>query len=318
MKNENKKVNSQKTKIIVCIILWIALFIIIVFNLLKVYAGLNGSAKHEEGLNLFVDKTEYLNFVKNAKIEGVEIRIHKIKKGENYWKIAKNYGVNIDTIIGANPYLKDLLARGGEEIVVPTKKGVLQIINSKKDFEKLATQYGVKIEDIKKINNISSNIFEFLEPDKVRLIFIPDVKPKVLTKEMANLYALREMFISPLAGRYTSLFGFRKDPFNGERAFHGGVDIAVPMGSLICASASGEVIYSGWLGGYGNAIKIKHKDGYVTLYGHCSKLLVKTGDKVRKGQIIAKAGSTGRSTGCHLHFTIWKDGKEQNPLLFLW
>ena len=320
MKYGQKKIKSERVKLAAYIILWAFLFTIIVLSSAKVHQIFNGSKsiKHEEGLNLFVDKAEYLNFVKNTEFKGVEVNIHKIKKGENYWKIAKNYGVNIDTIIGSNPYLKDLLARGGEEIVVPAKKGVLQIINSKKDCEKLAVQYGVSEQDIRKINNISTSIFEFLEADKARLVFIPDVKPKVLTKEMSDLYSIREMFISPLAGRYSSMFGLRKDPFNGEKVFHGGVDIAVPMGAQICAAAAGDILYSGWLGGYGNAIKIQHKDGYVTLYGHCSKLLAKPGKKIKRGQLIALAGSTGRSTGCHLHFTIWKDGREQNPLLFLW
>jgi len=310
---------GKKNLIVICALFWFVFFGIVVLPVAPKYFGAgNGSVEHEEGLKLFTDKEEYLKIAKSASIPSLKIHIHKVRNGENYWKIAKQYGVNIDTIIGANPYLTGLLAKNGEEIVVPDKKGALQVINSRKDLAKISQEYGVDENKIRSVNNLSASVFEFFEPAKTRLIFIPDVKPKVLTKELSEIFKLREMFNSPLAGRYTSFYGFRKDPFHGAKTFHNGVDIAVPMGAPVSASAEGIVIYSGWLGGYGNTIKIQHKNSYITLYGHCSKLLVSVGKKVKKGQIIAKAGSTGRSTGCHLHFTVWQDGKEKNPLLFLW
>jgi len=104
----------------------------------------------------------------------------------------------------------------------------------------------------------------------------------------------------------SSGYGWRRDPFSGARAWHGGVDIAPHHGAAnyILAAADGEVIYSGWNGGYGNCIMIDHGDGTVTLYAHMSTLLVQKGDIVGKGQRIARAGTTGYSTGVHLHFEV--------------
>ncbi len=104
----------------------------------------------------------------------------------------------------------------------------------------------------------------------------------------------------------TSGYGWRRDPFSGNQAWHGGVDIAPHHGeaNYILAAERGEVIYSGWNGGYGNCIMIDHGGGTVTLYAHMSTLSVKKGDIVEKGQRIARAGTTGYSTGVHLHFEV--------------
>ena len=113
-----------------------------------------------------------------------------------------------------------------------------------------------------------------------------------------------DAFLPPLMGIITSNYGDRPDPLENDERFHTGVDIAADNLAPIVASSDGEVIFSGQLGGYGNAIKIRHPNGYVTLYGHCDTLLAAEGDQVNAGQQIALAGSTGRSTGPHLHFDI--------------
>lgn len=122
----------------------------------------------------------------------------------------------------------------------------------------------------------------------------------------------------PVVGGYISSgFGFRVDPFTGRRAFHDGVDIADHLGAHIKAVASGVVTYAGRETGYGRVVKINHGNGYSTLYAHTSKILVKVGDKVEKGQEIALVGSSGRSTGPHLHFEILRNGHAINPRSFL-
>jgi len=87
---------------------------------------------------------------------------------------------------------------------------------------------------------------------------------------------------------------------------------------LIGASRGGTVISTGWMGGYGKAVIVKHDNGFKTLYGHMSKILTKKGRKIKAGSVIGRVGSTGVSTGPHLHFTMWKDGKLINPLKYLW
>ncbi len=123
----------------------------------------------------------------------------------------------------------------------------------------------------------------------------------------------------PVAGnaRISSGFGVRVDPFLGRRAMHSGIDFAVPTGTRIIAPASGTVAKAKWWGGYGNAVEIDHGNGVVSRYGHLSKILVKEGQAVSTGEVIGKAGSTGRSTGPHLHYETWVDEKAVNPMRFL-
>ena len=118
-------------------------------------------------------------------------------------------------------------------------------------------------------------------------------------------------------GDYSSNFGWRIDPFTGKNAMHEGVDFMAPEGTPIMASASGIVVYSGFHPEYGNMVEIDHGNDIVTRYGHASRLLVRVGQVVRSGQEIAEVGSTGRSTGCHLHFEVRYKGIAQNPRRFL-
>ncbi len=118
-------------------------------------------------------------------------------------------------------------------------------------------------------------------------------------------------------GWVSSYFGHRADPFTGQRTLHQGIDFAGRRDSEIIAVAAGVVIFSGERYGLGNVVEISHGNGYTTLYAHNNKLLVKLGDKVKKGQTIALMGSTGRSTGHHVHLEILKDGKAVNPLKFV-
>lgn len=118
-------------------------------------------------------------------------------------------------------------------------------------------------------------------------------------------------------GWYSSNFGWRFDPFTGKSAMHEGVDYVVPEGTSIHASASGVVVYADTHPQYGNMVEIDHGNQVITRYAHASKLLVKVGDVVRRGREIAKVGSTGRSTGSHLHFEVRYKGIAQNPIRFL-
>lgn len=116
---------------------------------------------------------------------------------------------------------------------------------------------------------------------------------------------------------YTSNFGYRIDPFTGHQSFHEGVDFAAETGTPINAAASGKVIYAETHAAYGKTVDVDHGNGLVTRYAHASELLVKEGDLVVRGQRIAKVGSTGRSTGPHLHFEVRLNGAPQNPARFL-
>ena len=121
----------------------------------------------------------------------------------------------------------------------------------------------------------------------------------------------------PVSGTITSPFGMRPNPFGGGLEFHQGLDIAAPMGTTVTAAASGTVISAGWYGGYGNYILIDHGGGMSTGYGHLSQIFVSNGQQVQKGQAIGAVGSTGMSTGPHLHFEVRIGGKPTDPAAYL-
>jgi murein DD-endopeptidase MepM/ murein hydrolase activator NlpD len=122
----------------------------------------------------------------------------------------------------------------------------------------------------------------------------------------------------PIANSYiTSSFGRRADPIVGGSQFHKGIDFEADVGDPVLAVADGVVSYSAARAGYGNVIEIDHGNGYVTRYAHNSRLVRRVGELIRAGQEIAKAGSTGRSTGAHVHFEVWENGRYVNPRKFL-
>tara|TARA_Y100000739_G_C20563310_1_gene444113 strand:- start:223 stop:1323 length:1101 start_codon:yes stop_codon:yes gene_type:complete len=119
------------------------------------------------------------------------------------------------------------------------------------------------------------------------------------------------------SSRFASGFGFRKDPINGKRAMHHGADFAAPKGTPIYAAANGIVSYAGWYGGYGLLVIIKHGFGYETRYAHNSRIRVKVGERVSRGDRISDMGSTGRSTGSHLHYEVRRNNKPINPMTYI-
>lgn len=122
----------------------------------------------------------------------------------------------------------------------------------------------------------------------------------------------------PIKGGWiSSLFGYRTDPMTGKREFHEGIDFAGKMGTPVMAVAAGIITWAGPRYGYGNLVEISHGKGYVTHYAHNSKLLVKVGEKVEKGEVIALMGSTGRSTGPHVHFEVLRYGRHLDPRKYL-
>ena len=137
----------------------------------------------------------------------------------------------------------------------------------------------------------------------------------ILTRELAQQIVPGGRPVE--SGYISSLYGQRTDPFDGNQATHSGIDFAGAPGSRVLAVADGIVSHSGPDGGYGRLIEITHGNGYITRYAHNAKLLVVPGQTVKRGDVIALMGSTGRSTGTHLHFEVLRDGRSVNPLSFV-
>ncbi|MBA4370011.1 MAG: hypothetical protein C0418_00320 [Coriobacteriaceae bacterium] len=133
----------------------------------------------------------------------------------------------------------------------------------------------------------------------------------------SGLYAGTMSWPVPASSRITSYYGWRTHPILRTRRFHHGLDIGAPSGSAIVAAGTGEVIWAGWRGGYGKVVMIDHGEGCVTVYAHMSSIGVSVGQAVDQGQRIGAVGSTGLSTGPHLHFEVRANGESRNPLEYL-
>lgn len=179
--------------------------------------------------------------------------------------------------------------RGGAESSLPSR------YLSVPEFESLLASLGRQVEQR---GDQLSVLEALLVQDSAKRKFLPSLLPVV-------------------DGWYSSNFGFRIDPFTGQSSFHEGVDFIAESGTPIVAAASGKVIFSGWHPQYGKMVEIDHGNGLVSRYAHASKLGVGEGDLVVRGQRIANVGSTGRSTGPHLHFEVRLNGVPQNPARFV-
>lgn len=164
------------------------------------------------------------------------------------------------------------------------------------------------------INHIQDLINDLQSAVKVREQSLAELKEELLVKK-ARMEAMPSIW--PTSGDVTSRFGWRSSPFGGGSDWHPGIDIANSSGTTIVATADGEVIQSEWYGGYGNMVQIDHGNGITTIYGHNSRNIVRVGQVVKKGQLIAYMGSTGYSTGPHVHYEVRVNGTAANPASFL-
>ncbi len=315
----------MKKKYIFIPALTIPLILFTIFLSFKI----SGAASHTDPSDIIGTKDafktvdSYISHLqKSVNFKEIKLNIITVEKGDNFWKIARKYGVDIDTLIAANPFWEDLLARIDQRVVVPDTKGVLAFVDSFDGIETLRNQYNAEKSDILLPEFPAFyRISRFFKSDPEPIaVFIKDTRPitTAMTDSLAAEYSLREKFRSPLGGRYSSFFGKRTHPIYRSRGFHNGIDIAAPTGTLIGAAREGVVTSTGWMGGYGLAVIVEHPEGYRTLYGHMSKVLTAQGRKVRAGSIIGRVGSTGLSTGPHLHFTLWHNGRLINPMKILW
>ncbi|MDR1522929.1 MAG: M23 family metallopeptidase [Endomicrobium sp.] len=251
----------------------------------------------------------------SARVRETSFFVYTVKPKDNLWKLAKRYGYSVHTLIGVNSQLKTYEINTNQKILIPSSGGCLHPVQEGDTWQKIAQRYDVDIDELQLKNfGVSSLIAG-------EYVFVPGKYPAIdlMNKSMQEKYEQRSLFQSPISGRYSSVFGKRVHPVTGKVSFHGGIDIAVPSGTWVGAAADGIVIVaSSNVSHYGTAVFIDHKNGYITHYGHLSKLYVSVGQKVRKGQLIAKSGATGRVTGPHLHFTIKKGDKTLDPMKFIW
>lgn len=246
--------------------------------------------------------------------KAVKVTVHTVAMGENYWTIAKNNNIDLLSLIGANPNMP-FKAHVKQVLNILSAKGVLHAVAKGEDIAKIALDYGVDEKTLRQENGISW--WHSLHEGDV--VFIPGGKPLLMVKEWKDYYARRGIFGDPLGHweKINSPFGVRVDPLTGDTRHHGGVDLHAKYGDPVYAAAGGKVVFTGVSGGYGNLIVVAHGNGLQTYYGHLSKIYAKVGQRVHRGTLIGRVGATGRVTGPHLHFEIRKNGKAQDPLLYI-
>ena len=252
-----------------------------------------------------------------------EVITYIVQKGDNLLKIAAKFDLEQDTLMWANAALErnpDLL-RPGQELVILPIDGVYHTVAKGDTLSKIAKKYEANVDDIVQCeyNKLDPENPEIAVGDK--LIIPGGIKPYISRFVSAYSGPVPQdakrgtgVFEWPANGVLTDRFGFRT--WSGR--WHGGLDISGYRGADIVASDSGFVTFAGWSKtGYGNLVIIDHRNGFETRYAHLSTILVSAGQSVGKGQLIALMGSTGRSTGPHLHFEIREKGVRKNPELYL-
>lgn len=236
--------------------------------------------------------------------ESRSIDSYTVRPGDTLWSISRRFGVDLKELTAVNGIQEGTVIIPGQVLALAEATVRTHRVSRGETMWSLARQYQVSMGQLMAANRIQDPS-TLMAGQELIIASSADQVQSVLGKVPELTFAW------PLVGRITSNYG----PRNGE--FHHGLDIAGNYGELIKASEKGSVVWVGWRPFYGNTVILDHGDNYRTVYGHISDYLVKNGDVVEKGQVIARVGSTGRSTGPHLHFEVRINNKTVNPISFL-
>ncbi len=288
----------------------------------------------EENILAIEEAMEVLKFGQEV------ITYHTVESGNSLWSIAHANGLTVEDLKEANPELTSNLLKVGQKIrlVKPEPMLNVQVSYEQTGEESIAFkvnhintdalwrgQQRVQQPGVRGSKEVTYLIHKrngiHIDKIVVEETILSEPKTQVVSVGTKIMTASRGgggsgLLGWPLRGSVTSGFGYRTSPY-GYRNFHSGVDISGRTGDPIFAAEAGVVIFSGWQGGYGNLIIIDHGDGVSTYYAHASQRLVQIAAQVKRGDLIAKVGSTGNSTGPHLHFEVRVNGNPVNPMNYL-
>lgn len=233
---------------------------------------------------------------------------YRVRQGDMIGTLAESYGLNQDTLLSFNDIRNSRLLQIGQYLKIPNQDGVLYTIKKGDTLLSIAEEYEVEDTAIIEVNNILENGLQ-----QGTSIFIPGARLSQIDVQEIN----GDLFKWPVRGWISSPYGYRASPFTGIRQFHSGIDIATNQGTPVRAAMAGRVSAVGYDTTWGNYIAITHHSGYRTFYAHLSVIRVRNGAYVRVNDRIGDIGSTGLSTGPHLHFTVFKNGVTVNPRLLM-
>ncbi|MDR2783352.1 MAG: M23 family metallopeptidase [Treponema sp.] len=260
---------------------------------------------------------------------------YTVQKGDTVGEIAQRFALEQGTLISVNNITNARALQIGQVLKIPNQDGVLvkvertatgkrlptlnefiQTLSKNKKYQGIPSseeELYVFASSIQSANELFMDIHEKFGTE-TRNIFIPNIKMSNLDLQEIN----GDIFLWPARGYITDSYGYRSNPFGGvSREFHNGLDISARTGTPVGAAMAGRVTFAGWSDSYGYHVVISHSGGYRTLYAHLSAIIAKAGVYVNAGELIGRVGSTGRSTGPHLHFTVYKNGVTVNPRLLL-
>lgn len=251
-----------------------------------------------------------------------EIIYYTVQAGDTVSSVAQRFGISVNTILWANNLTARSVLRIGDRLTILPYSGVLYTVKKGDTLAKIAKKYGIEIDKILDSNNLGNTL---VAGQKIVLPGAKKISDSVATgattRNYTGLSAIRNLIKSPTKGQTGSgkmawpTTGYRITQYYSWR--HTGLDIANKVGTPIYAADDGVVEFAGWATGYGYSIVINHGGGVKTRYGHASKLFVKVGEEVGRGENIMAMGSTGWSTGPHLHFEVLINGKRYNPLNYI-
>jgi len=247
--------------------------------------------------------------VDTRRFQMLSVQDYVVQPGDTLSAIATRYNLNMDTIISFNNISNPRALKTGQLWKIPNRNGLMYKIAANDTLETLAVKFNTDTLALLDANNMA-------DPSLVagQQLFIPEARMNPTDLKML----LGELFMWPTVGRFTSSFGYRVDPFTGQRRLHNGIDLANGLGVPVRAALAGKVVaVESQLGNYGKVVIVQHSRGFKTLYAHLDSFAVQLGQSVSQGQLIARMGNTGRSTGAHLHFSVIHNGVFVNPMRYL-
>lgn len=229
---------------------------------------------------------------------------YKVVQGDTIGEIAERFGLTQDTILSCNGIKNSRLLQIGQTLYIPNQDGIRIALKGDDTLETLAERYEIDAEAIRIANRIPPG-----EQAAAGTVFLPAARLSRLDLQEIN----GDLFSWPVRGYVSSTYGYRTSPFTGVRQFHSGLDIAAPYGTTVRAAMAGKVTATGFDVNSGNYVVISHHSGYRSFYGHLDVISVSVGANLKAGQKVGEVGSTGLSTGSHLHFSVYKNGVTVNP-----
>lgn len=262
----------------------------------------------------------------------------EVKRGDNLWDISRSYHISVDELEALNPLIDSENIHPGDklvvkplnpklDVVVELENTITEAISFNNEYQKTSRYYKNYRKTVRKGNEGKKETrynITLLNGYQTQI----EIKQERILKEPVN--ALIQIGTKSTVSRdgrvnygvvsgkrISSLYGYRIHPITGRRRFHSGLDIAASQGNEVYAYTDGKIVQAGWNGGYGLTVLVDHGNGLKTRYAHLSKIYVRVGQKVATGATIGAVGSTGNSTGPHLHFEVLKWGLTKNPLNYI-